>query len=410
MSNPYVEIFRAPGALGFASAGFLARLPLAMVTIGIVAMLSQTTGRYGLAGAVAATFAVTNAVISPRISRLVDRHGQSRVLIPATAVSVAAFLALCLNTRLAGPDWLLFAFALIAGVMPSMPAMVRARWSELYRGTPRLHTAFAFESILDELIYMSGSVLAIGLSLALFPEAGPLAAALILAAGTALFVAQKSTEPPPRPAESGAMGSAIRYPAVLTLTVALAAVGTIFGTAEVTVIAFAEALGDKAAASWVLAIYAAGSLLVGIVYGALRLSTPLSRQFLVFIAVVTLTTIPPLLVSSIPALALAFFLAGGAISPTFITAFGLIQRLVPSSQLTEGITWGMTGIGIGMAAGSIASGYVIDAYGAQSGFWISVAAGVVALATAVIGTRTLRVPAATAPASPAVEASAPRRT
>jgi predicted MFS family arabinose efflux permease len=126
----------------------------------------------------------------------------------------------------------------------------------------------------------------------------------------------------------------------------------------------------------------------------LRLKTPLSRQFLVFIAVVTLTTIPPLLVSSIPALALAFFLAGGAISPTFITAFGLIERLVPSSQLTEGITWGMTGIGIGMAIGSIASGYVIDAFGAQSGFWVSVAAGVVAIATALIGNRTLEVPAA----------------
>jgi MFS family permease len=393
MTNPYVEIFRAQGALGFAAAGFLARLPLAMVTIGIVAMLSQTTGRYGLAGAVAATFAVTNAVVSPRISRLVDRHGQSRVLIPATIVSVAAFLALCLNTRLAGPEWLLFVSALVAGVMPSMPAMVRARWTELYRGTPRLHTAFAFESILDELIYMSGSVLAIWLSLSLFPEAGPLAAALILAVGTALFVVQKSTEPPPHPAETASLGSAIRYPAVLTLTIALGAVGAIFGTAEVAVIAFAEALGDKAAASWVLAIYASGSLVVGIVYGMLRLKTTLSRQFLVFIAVVTLTTIPPLLVSSIPALAFVFFLAGGAISPSFITAFGLIERLVPSSQLTEGITWGMTGIGIGMAVGSIASGYVIDAFGAQSGFWISVAAGVVAIATAILGNRTLRVPA-----------------
>ena len=66
---------------------------------------------------------------------------------------------------------------------------------------------------------------------------------------------------------------------------------------------------------------------------------------------------------------------------------------MPSSQLTEGITWGMTGIGIGMAVGSIASGYVIDAFGAQSGFWISVAAGVVAIAAAVIGNRTLHLPA-----------------
>ena len=405
MTNPYVAIFRAPGASAFAAAGFLARLPLAMVTIGIVTMLSQTHGRYGLAGAVAATFAVTNALVSPQVSRLVDRLGQSRVLIPATTISVLAFIGLILNTRLGGPDWLLFVFALVAGVMPSMPAMVRARWTELYRGTPQLHTAFAFESILDELIYMSGSVLSIGLSLSLFPEAGPLAAAIVLAVGTALFVVQKSTEPPVHAAGTSGGGSAIRIPSVRTLTIALAAVGTIFGTAEVSVIAFSEALGDKAAASYVLAGYAGGSLVVGIVYGMLKLKTPLSRQFLVAIAIVTLTTVPLLLVGSIPALAIVLFVAGGAISPTFITAFGLIERLVPGARLTEGITWGMTGIGIGMAIGSIASGFVIDAFGAQAGFWISVAAGVVAIATAVLGNRTLRVPGV-APSPPGVEAPA----
>ena len=394
MTNPYVEIFRAPGASAFAAAGFLARLPLAMVTIGIVTMLSQIDGRYGLAGAVAATFAVTTALVSPQVSRLVDRRGQSRVLVPATAVAVIAFLALVLNTRLGGPDSLLFVFALVAGVMPSMPAMVRARWTGLYRGRPELHTAFAFESILDELIYMAGSVLSIGLSLSLFPEAGLLAAALILAVGTTLFVAQKSTEPEVHPAGTSRGGSAIRIASVRTLVIALAAVGTIFGTAEVSVIAFSEALGDKASASYVLAGYAGGSLVVGIVYGMLRLKAPLSLQFLVAIAIVTLTTAPPLLVGSIPALAFVFFLAGGAISPTFITAFGLIERLVPGAQLTEGITWGMTGIGIGVAIGSIASGYVIDVFGAQAGFWVSIVAGVVALVTAIFGKGTLRVPGA----------------
>ena len=49
---------------------------------------------------------------------------------------------------------MLFAFALAASMMPSMPAMVRARWSALYRDTPQLQTAFAFESIADEVVYM----------------------------------------------------------------------------------------------------------------------------------------------------------------------------------------------------------------------------------------------------------------
>ena len=86
-----------------------------------------------------------------------------------------------------------------------------------------------------------------------------------------------------------------------------------------------------------------------------------------------------------PMLALAVFVSGVAISPTFITAFALIERLVPAAKLTEGITWVGTGIGIGMAIGSAASGWVIDEFGASSGFWVSVAAGGVALLTALLG-------------------------
>ncbi|WP_159590669.1 MFS transporter [Chelativorans xinjiangense] len=395
MPNPYREVFQAPGAKGFAAAGFLARLPVAMATMGIVTMLSQSHGEYWLAGAVSATFALTNAFVAPQISRLVDRHGQSRVLTPATAVSVAAFAGLILATHLRLPYWTLFAFAFIAGVMPSMPAMVRARWTGLYHGTPKLHTAFAFESVLDEVVYMAGSVLAIGLSVSLFPEAGPLAATLFLAVGTALFVAQKSTEPPVRPVEEKASRSALGVPAVQIITFTLIAVGTIFGTAEVTVIAFSEELGQKGAASFVLAGYAGGSLVVGLVFGTLKLKASLGRQFLVANAIAMLTTLPLLWVNGIPLLALMLFLAGASISPTFITAFGLIERLVPSSQLTEGITWAMTGIFIGMAVGSFVSGYVIDAFGAQSGFWVSVAAGGVAVATALSGQRILQRPSAT---------------
>jgi hypothetical protein len=66
MGNPYSEIFRAPGAKGFSAAAFFARLPIAMAPIGIVAMLSQTHGEYWLAGAVSATFALTNAFVARR--------------------------------------------------------------------------------------------------------------------------------------------------------------------------------------------------------------------------------------------------------------------------------------------------------------------------------------------------------
>jgi MFS family permease len=390
MPNPYREIFQAPGAKAFSATGFVARLPQAMITLGIVTMLSQTRGEYWLAGGVAATFALANALIAPRVSRLVDRYGQARVLLPASAVSVAALAGLMLAARTGAPDWTLFLFAMVAGAMPAISAMVRARWTKLYRDTPQLHAAFAFESVVDEVIYMTGPVLAIGLSVALFPEAGPLAAALLLAAGALLFAAQRSTEPPVHAAEAGRGTAVIRLGSLRILVLTLAAIGAIFGTAEVTAIAFAEAQGQKAAASLVLASYAAGSLIAGLVFGTLKLRMSLACQFVLAIGLAALTTLPLLVVDSIPVLAAVLFLAGAAVSPTIITAMGLIERLVPPSQLTEGITWAMTGIGIGVAFGSSVSGWVIDTFGAQNGFLVSLASGALALAIALFGQRWLR--------------------
>jgi len=50
LSSPYRAIFAAPGTKGFSTAGFIGRMPMSMLGIGIVTMISQVTGRYSLAG------------------------------------------------------------------------------------------------------------------------------------------------------------------------------------------------------------------------------------------------------------------------------------------------------------------------------------------------------------------------
>ncbi len=391
MSNPYSRIFSEPGAKGFSAAAFLGRLPIAMAPIGIVAMLSQTLGEYWLAGAVAATYALTNAFLSPQISRLVDRFGQTRVGAPVTLMSVAGFLLLTLAVNQQWPAWTLFATAVLAATMPSISALVRARWVELFRDRPELNTAFAFESAADELIYIAGASLSVGLAAALFPEAGVLASTLFLLVGGAAFLMQRKTEPRVRPAQAnGPKGSAIRLPAVQIVTLALVFVGAIFATAEVCAIAITRELGQPAAASLVIGVYAVGSFVLGLVLGALSLKTPLQRLLLIAVSVIALTTLPLLVAgSSVTLLAAAVFLSGVAISPTFITAFGLIERLVPESMLTEGVTWVMTGIGIGMALGAFVTGWVVDHFGAHNGFWVSVLAGAATVLTVALGQRTL---------------------
>jgi MFS family permease len=391
MSNPYAEIFRAPGAKGFSAAAFIARLPMAMAPIGIVAMLSQTHGEYWLAGAVAATFALTNAFVSPQLSRLVDRFGQSAVTAPATIISVAAFLTLIAAVNQNWPVWTLFVSAFLAAAMPSISAMVRSRWSDIFRNRPELNTAFAFESAADELLYIAGASLSVGLAVSLFPEAGMLANTAFLALGTAAFLLQRSTEPKVRPLDAaGPQGSAIRLRPVQIITLALVFVGAIFATAEVSSVAITRELGQPGAASVVIGVYAVGSFVLGLVLGAVNPKMPLQRQLLIAVSVLAITALPLVVAgTSVTLLAVTVFLSGIAISPTFITAFGLIERRVPESMLTEGVTWVMTGIGIGMALGSFVSGWVVDNFGAQNGFWVSVAAGAATVLTVALGQRSL---------------------
>ncbi|MEV6022138.1 MFS transporter [Streptomyces sp. NPDC052036] len=392
MPSPYRALFTAPGSKGFSAAGFLGRMPLSMMGIGVVTMVSQLTGRYGLAGGLSATIALSAAVVGPQISRLVDRHGQRRVLRPATLVALTAATGLLLAAHLAWPDWVLFACAAGIGAVPSLGAMVRARWAALYRGTPHLHTAYSFESVVDEVCFIFGPIISIGLSTSWFPEAGPLLAACFLAIGVLWLTAQRATEPEPHARDDRSGGSALRSPGLQVLVATFVATGTIFGAVDVVTVAFADEQGHKAAASVVLALYAAGSCVAGLVFGLLRFTGAPERRWLLGICAMAVSMIPLLLVGNLPFLAVALFVAGLTIAPTMITTMALIERHVPRAHLTEGMTWVSTGLAVGVAIGSSMAGWVIDAAGARAGYGVPAVSGAVAVAVGFLGYRRLSRP------------------
>ena len=392
MPSPYRALFAAPGTKGFSAAGLLGRMPLSMMGIGVVTMISQLTGRYGLAGALSATIALAAAAIGPQISRLVDQHGQRRVLRPATLVALSAAAGLLLAAHFGWPDWVLFVCAAGIGSVPSLGAMIRARWAALYRGTPKLHTAYSFESVVDEVCFIFGPIISIGLSTAWFPEAGPLLAACFLAAGVFWLTSQRATEPAPHPRAQHGGGSALRSPGLQVLVATFAATGAIFGAVDVVTVAFAEEEGHKAAASLVLALYAAGSCTAAMIFGLLRFAGPPERRWLLGVCAMAVSMIPLLLVGNLPFLAAALFVAGLSIAPTMITTMSLIEEHVPRTQLTEGMTWVSTGLAVGVALGSSAGGWVIDASGARAGYGVPAVAGAVAVAVGFLGYRRLKRP------------------
>ncbi|WP_282268764.1 MFS transporter [Stenotrophomonas sp. PS02298] len=380
MANAYRALFAAPGTSGFALAGLLARLPLPMTGIGIITLLAQLRGSYALAGAVSATFVLVYALASPQISRWVDRHGQATVLPLASAASVVGMLLLLLASYWQAPDWLLFPCAALAGCMPSMSAMVRARWTALYRGQPQLQTAYSLETVFDEMSFIAGPPLSVGLCVGLFPQAGVLLAAMLLAVGTAALAMQRATQPQLVPHAAGQPNRSVMALAeVRLLALLMVAMGMIVGTIDITSVAFAELIGQPLAASIVLSAYALGSCAAGLAFGALKFDAPLHRLLLWGGAATALTTLPLLLVASLPALAASVLLAGMFFAPTMIVVMSLVERAVPDQQLTEGMTWLLAGLNIGVALGAAATGQLVDLAGARTGFAISVGAGAAVL-------------------------------
>lgn len=389
MFNSYREIFSTPGTKGFSLAGFIARMPISMMGIGIVTMLSQLRGDYWLAGAVAATFTLSSALLAPHISRMADQLGQSRILLPTAGISIFFTILLLLCTKYEAPYWTLFLSALCAGCMPNMSAMVRARWTKLYRGSHKLHTAFSFESVVDEICFIIGPVLSVSLSVMFFPEAGPLLSSVFLTIGVCLFTMQKSTEPPVHPHDITNKGTVFKIGSLRVLVLTLIAIGTIFGTIDVVSVAFAEQQGNTVAASFVLSVYAIGSCLAGLIFGTLKLNTPPYNQFLIAVTLSMITMLPLVLVSTITWLVVIVFFAGLSVAPTMIITMGLVEKIVPESKITEGMTWAITGLGIGVSLGSAVAGLVIDNFGARAGFSVAIIAGGLALTIALLGYKTL---------------------
>ncbi len=390
MANPYRELLTTPGVMGLVIASSIARLPQAMIGIGIITMLVQQTGLYWLAGSVAGTFTLANALIGPQVSKLVDQRGQSRVLPLVTTFSIGMLLALIVAVSMRAPTPLLFILAALAGTMPSMPAMIRARWTQLFRGKPQLHTAFSLDTVLTELAFIIGPPLAIGLSVSFFAEAGPLVAVLLLVIGVSAFLLQKQTEPKVIVGVRKSTGSTLLIPGVRTIVLALLAMGVIGGSIDVAVVAFANAQDWPASASFILAAYALGSMIAGLTFGALRVSLSIEKQFFVGVLITAVTAVLPIFSPDVYILSGMLFVAGMSFAPTMVVVMNLGTIIVPPSRITEGLTWMTTGISIGVALGGVLAGLIIDAYGARAGFGVAIGAGLVMVVIVLLGLRTLR--------------------
>ena len=394
VTGPYLEILRRPGAAKFTAAAFLARIPISMVALGIVLMVSELRGSYALAGIVAAAYTISSALLNPMGSRAVDRWGQMRVVRILVAVHALSLLLLAWASVAGADSLVLVALAIVSGsTQPATGALVRARWAHLLGPDIRLRTAFAFEGVLDELIFVIGPPLATFLAVALSAPAPVVASAVLVSLGATLLLVQRGTEPPVTGARRTGSGHPLRRMGVPSVLVVLVAIGGVFGSVDVATVALADEAGQRAAAGLILAAYAAGSMASALVLGSRSGSASddrLPRQLLVASLALLVVTLPLLLRPTLLALALLVLLAGLAVSPVLITGFSLVEALVLPTQITEGLSWAISAIGLGVAASAAGTGWLVDRAGPQAGFLVTLGSALLVAAAALVGNGRVR--------------------
>jgi MFS family permease len=448
-------VLRLPGALRFSLTGFLARMPISMFGLGTVLLIAAVTGRYGVAGVVAAVGSVGYAVAAPQFGKLTDRFGQRRVLLPQVAVFAFGTGALMVLAEARAPLAGVAAAGAVAGAsMPSIGPMVRARWSALLADPQQLHTAFSLESVVDEVIFVVGPVLVTLLATAVYPAAGLGAALVLCASGTVLFAAQRRTEPRPGAAHGrqadgeqaeGKQAAAGERPgrerggrerpgrerggrerpgrerggteraglrqggsrqragrerapaALVTLVPVYLLLGAMFSAIELSTVAFASEQGHKPVAGVVLGVYALGSAVGGLWYGSRHWRAPLPRRFTVTLGCMAAGVATFWFQPGLATLFAAIFVAGLAIAPTLINGYSLIEYHAAPGRRTEGMTWLSSAISVGVATGSALAGRLIDAAGARWGYVLSAALGGAAFMVCLAGIGRLR----RAPVTPA---------
>jgi MFS family permease len=373
----YRAVFRTPGSAAFCAAAFVMRIPIAVYPIGIVLIISARDGRYGFAGVLTAWYIFGNAVSTPLLSVLVDRHGQRRIMLPTAAVHVVAVVALAVLLRTDASNWLLTGPAVLLGLSYlSVGSLVRARWSVQLDGRPELATALSVESVLDEVIFVIGPLVATVLATRADPVVVLYVGVALVAGGSLWLASLRATEPPAHPRAATGHVSALRCRGMVVLTIATVAMGATFASAEVSMVAYCGQHGHRGLSGVVLAGIALGSGVSGLAYGAIGWRSDLLTRFRAQAIVFALLPFVLFATVNVPVLAAAGFVLGLGIAPALITAFGLIQQIVPARALTEGLSWVSTGLNVGYGAGAALIGGIADHHGARAAFLVVVGSSV----------------------------------
>jgi len=381
--NRYRAAFEPPGSLFFSLSGLLARLPVAMIGLALVLVLSAD-GNYTRAGTLVGVLALASCVGGPAQGRVADRFGQARILLLTAAAFGLSLTAMILTLHAHGSFGLLIVLAAVVGAAsPTTGTLARSRWSGLHPAGDRLQTAFAVESVFDEVVFVTGPVLTTVLATQVNALLPLVIAVVTGVAGSVLMALARTTEPHRDPVSGpgGAPAAArpkVGWAGLAPLLLVQLTVGSIFGGIDVVTVAAASAAGERGTSGLILACFSGGSLVAGVVVGAMRWRMSPMRRVRVCVSLLGLATLLLPFVPNVRLLPIAGFLVGVTVSPSLVALAAAVQARTQAARFTEAMAVSTAFLVAGFSLGSASAGHLVDAVGPHRAFWQVPAAGLAA--------------------------------
>jgi predicted MFS family arabinose efflux permease len=361
--SAYRPVLALPAARAALLLGFFIRIPLfaagVILTLHVVGALHRS---YGAAGVLSTAATVALAVSSPWRGRLLDQRGLRRVVLPSLLVQ-----AVCWSIAPWVDYWWLMAFAAAGGLF-AVPTFSIIR-QVLMAAVPedQRRTALSLDSVCTEFSFMAGPALGVwvatvwdtAISIFVFEWLSIIAGIVLYLLNPALRGDHDDgaeTTPPPRRSWFGLP--------VFAVLAAAAATTIVLGGSDVAIVATLRTMDAQQHIGWVLALWGAGSIVGGLVYGAWH------RSIAAFwlLGGLALVTAPVALAVNLPSAAILLFVSGLFCAPSITATIDTLSRLVPTSARGEAVGWHGSSMTTGIALGAPLAGFAIDAGGWQWGF------------------------------------------
>ncbi|SBS74917.1 MFS transporter [uncultured Microbacterium sp.] len=368
---------------------FLARLPFAMMVVGVLTLVVSVRGSVALGGLTSAAVGIGTVIAGPLVGDAVDRLGQRRVLVPLGLVNGALLIAFPFVASSNLVDGMLLTAAFLIGLSaPQAAAMSRSRMMTIIRDRLSPHRrirtfsrSMAYESAADETAFVIGPVV-VGILASFIAPWVPIAAAAVL---SLVFVTAFALHPTARVSTSHGESVAEMAPArdllrapVLVLVAATFAVGMFFGSTLTSLTAFMSERNDVDAASLMYGVMGIGSAVLALAVAVLPTRFALRWRWMLFAGVLAASALGFALSDSVGGVTLMLAVMGLGVGPTLVTLYSLAGQRSPVGRSATIMTVLGSAVALSQSLSAAVTGAVAEAFGARTAMVLPfLAAGVV---------------------------------